>query len=74
MTPFFTTICPGEVDFEVTTYLYKPDFKDKFGELTPEEGLVLGYATKLELSDPNNSPFVEYNAKMFEALEKYRGI
>lgn len=70
---FFTGICLGDVDYEVTTYLYKGNFN--FCDLKPEEGITLGYSTRAELCDPYNSPFAEYNTKMFEALDRtYHGI
>ena len=61
--PVHTSVCKGETDYEVTTFLHigkRPHARD----LMAEEGLRLGYCTKEELCS-DWSPFAEYNQRVF---------
>lgn len=65
--PLFSDVCPGEVSYWVTTYLYTYDTI----ALKAEEGLTLNTLSRSQLSDSSISPFAEYNTKVFEALDQY---
>jgi 8-oxo-dGTP pyrophosphatase MutT (NUDIX family) len=63
-----TSVCEGEVSYEVTTFEYtKPVTLDMIGTLEPEEGLTLRFISKEELCNPANSPFSDYNKRLFAA-------
>jgi ADP-ribose pyrophosphatase YjhB (NUDIX family) len=67
--PLFSDVCPGEVTYWVTTYLYTHTY-DTY-ELKAEEGLILSTLSRNELGDPMNSPFAGYNQSVFAALDRY---
>jgi 8-oxo-dGTP pyrophosphatase MutT (NUDIX family) len=62
----YKDVCPGEVFYSVTGYSYL--WKSDFSKMIPESGLLLSWKTADELSDPEISPFAEYNKKMFASL------
>jgi 8-oxo-dGTP pyrophosphatase MutT (NUDIX family) len=65
----YTGICPGEVTYEVSTYKYIGPFSIfDIDFLETEEGLSLSTLTKSELCDPKNSPFADYNTRIFESM------
>jgi 8-oxo-dGTP pyrophosphatase MutT (NUDIX family) len=65
----FTQVCPGEVDYLTTTFVY-PDMNT--GELINvkmEAGLTCGLITEEDLCNIKLSPFAGYNKQLFESLE-----
>lgn len=69
-TPLLTAICPGEVTYWVTTYLWVGD-PVLLEELRPEAGLAMGWKSWEQLCDPTISPFAGYNAKVAAAHAEY---
>lgn len=68
--PLFCGLCPGEVDYWVTTYIWTDVDAIKDSELVPEEGLSISWKTEKELCDPSISPFADYNRRIFTALNE----
>ena len=65
----FTQVCPGEVDYLTTTFVY-PDMNfSKLGNIKMEAGLFFSLITKESLCDIKLSPFAGYNRQLFESLE-----
>lgn len=62
----FNDVCPGDVYYDVTTYLFTGDMD--FSQTKAEEGYNLGYMTSCDLCDYTFSPFSDYNRKVFKAL------
>ena len=68
--PVFKMVCRGDVDYETTGFTY-PDLSiDEISSIVPEEGLAVRFVMKEALCDPRSTPFAEYNAKLFEAVEE----
>lgn len=64
--PIYSGACYGDVNFWVTTYLYR-------GEILPdqikaEEGFEIDVKHMLLLCDHDVSPFANYNTEVFAAL------
>jgi 8-oxo-dGTP pyrophosphatase MutT (NUDIX family) len=74
--PIFCDLCVGKKDgknFWVTTFLYtKNEFSIEDVSLI-EEGLHGGALSAEELQKVEFSPFAEYNAGAFSALQKFNG-
>lgn len=67
--PLFSDVCPGEVTYWVTTYLYP--YATASGDLKAEKGLLVKAVSRRELCDPTTSPFAAYNLKAFMALDRF---
>lgn len=68
--PLHACDCTGDVDYWVTAYLWREQpIKDN--ELRPEPGLVLDWLTRDQLLNPAISPFAEYNAGLFQSLDRF---
>lgn len=61
----FTDVCKGEVDYETACYRATYDGPLLEGQ---EDGIISKWGTFDDLIE--NSPFKEYNKKLFEALSK----
>ena len=70
--PIFCGLCPGDVDYWVTTYLLKnpQGVNLKAMQYIPEEGLSIDWKSEEDLCDPNISPFALYNRRVFAALKE----
>lgn len=68
--PLFVDHCPGEDDYWVTTYLWV-DTPLRDHELDPEKGFELKWLSREQLENAAVSPFAGYNAKVFEAYDKF---
>lgn len=66
----FTAVCPGEVDYLTTTFLYPELDNSKLLEINTEEGLSYVLTTKDTLCNVDCSPFAGYNIKLFQTVEK----
>jgi 8-oxo-dGTP pyrophosphatase MutT (NUDIX family) len=65
----FTQVCPGEVDYLTTTFVY-PDMNfSALNNIKMEAGLFFSLITKEDLCDIKLSPFADYNRQLFESLE-----
>lgn len=58
--------CPGEVHYDVITYLYMGPVPS-IHQLVPEAGLHVAYLPRQFLVNPDGSPFAGYNEGVFEA-------
>jgi 8-oxo-dGTP pyrophosphatase MutT (NUDIX family) len=67
--PLFSDVCPGEVTYWVTTYLYSHTYDAN--DLKAEEGLLVSTIQHRRLVDSRYSPFAGYNLKVFQALDRY---
>jgi ADP-ribose pyrophosphatase YjhB (NUDIX family) len=67
--PLYSAVCPGDVTYWVTTYLYAYTYDPK--DLKAEEGLLVATLPVKRLRDYTYSPFAQYNADVFTALEWY---
>jgi 8-oxo-dGTP pyrophosphatase MutT (NUDIX family) len=65
----FTQVCPGEVDYLTTTFLYPNLDVSELRHIKMEEGLFFSLITKEDLCDIKLSPFADYNRQLFESLE-----
>jgi 8-oxo-dGTP pyrophosphatase MutT (NUDIX family) len=68
LSPILTAVCPGEVPYEVTTFSCSASVDLQM--LLAEPELVVGSSSEYVLTNPNLSPFAEYNKKVFEAIAK----
>jgi len=66
----FTEVCPGEVDYLTTTFIYPDLDKSKVLEINTEEGLSYMLVTKDVLCNVDYSPFANYNRNLFQAVEQ----
>lgn len=64
----YTAVCPGEVTYNVTTYLYTKE-APRYEDLIAEKGLTLYYAPLIKLTEDRISPFAEYNKGVMEAYK-----
>lgn len=69
LAPLYSGICPGEVTYWVTTYLYKLPYDPEV--LKAEEDLLIKALTLDELCDPAISPFAKYNEEVFKSITEY---
>lgn len=65
----YTAVCPGEVTYNVITYLYTKE-APRYEYLVAEPGLTLYYAPLVKLTNPAISPFAEYNKGVLDAYRK----
>jgi 8-oxo-dGTP pyrophosphatase MutT (NUDIX family) len=68
--PLFSGVCPGEVTYWVTTYLWVGD-PVLLEELCVESGLAMGWKSWVQLCDQTISPFAGYNTKVALAYAEY---
>ena len=73
LTELFADVCPGDVDFLVTTYLYTGHNINSSTILKPELEFELALMSKEDLSNPQISPFAKYNCDVFTALKSLKG-
>lgn len=65
----FTMVCPGEVDYLTTTFVY-PDLDGSCVlDIKPESGIDYQLVSKDVLCDKRYTPFADYNTALFESLE-----
>lgn len=64
----FTQVCPGEVDYQTTTYTYPDITYEVADKFVPEDGLYIGVFRKESLCDTLVSPFAAYNQELFKAI------
>jgi ADP-ribose pyrophosphatase YjhB (NUDIX family) len=67
--PLFSDVCPGEVTYWVTTYLYCHTYDA--ADLKAEEGLLVATIPNRRLVDSMYTPFAGYNLKVFQALDRF---
>lgn len=67
LVPIFTTICPGDVSYWVTTYLARDAAVTEF---KAEAGLTAQWISWNVLIDEATSPFAEYNRGVLAMLSK----
>jgi 8-oxo-dGTP pyrophosphatase MutT (NUDIX family) len=72
VTPLFTDICAGDVNYWCTTYLSEAQINP--GSLLPEEGLNLTWMWPEELCNPKYSPFANYNSRVMRAYEHFKEL
>lgn len=67
----FTQVCPGEVDYLTTTFVY-PNMgaSELLDNIKMETGLFFSLITKESLCDIKLSPFAGYNQQLFDSLEE----
>jgi 8-oxo-dGTP pyrophosphatase MutT (NUDIX family) len=64
----FAQMCPGQVDYLTTTFIY-PDLDPAVvSQLTPESGLTIGVISQEMLCNVAHSPFAGYNQDLFQWL------
>lgn len=64
----FTDVCPGEVEFETTTFLYNKANNWSFTDFIAEENSQIVASTVDKLTNTATSPFAEYNELLFKHL------
>jgi 8-oxo-dGTP pyrophosphatase MutT (NUDIX family) len=69
--PLYAGFCPGKVNYWVTTYLWMGREFPLTG-LTAEEGLVIDWLTRDELTNAGVSPFAKYNEGVFAAYDLWK--
>jgi ADP-ribose pyrophosphatase YjhB (NUDIX family) len=65
----FTQVCPGEVDYLTTTFVYPDMNASELNNIKMETGLSSGLITEEDLCNIKLSPFAGYNKQLFESLE-----
>lgn len=65
----FTQVCPGEVDYLTTTFVYPDMNVSELNNIKTEAGLTSGLITEEDLCDIRLSPFAGYNRQLFESLK-----
>lgn len=73
LVPIYTTLCPGQVPYWVTTYLATTHLPNIEHLLKPEEGLSVAWQPLVSLTDPDVCPFANYNLGVLEALLQFKG-
>jgi 8-oxo-dGTP pyrophosphatase MutT (NUDIX family) len=66
--PMYVGLCPGDVNFWVTTYAFMDPEPIHFDELVAEKGLVVEWKSEQDLCDPKLTPFAAYNVEVFKSL------
>lgn len=72
LTPIYTEICAGQVNYWCTTYLCEVAINPR--SLRPEDGLGLDWFWPEELSKRDLSPFANYNSRVFLAFNRYKEL
>lgn len=67
--PLFSTYCPGEVGYWVTTFVFTGSVIGKARML--EEGIIPIHCTEQVLCDHGMSPFANYNRGVFTAYKEF---
>lgn len=65
--PLFTSVCEGDVTFQVTTFGFFED-APLLVDLYPEAGLTLAYVDATTLTNEATSPFASYNKALLNLL------
>ena len=70
--PIYSGVAIGEVNYWVTTYLYLGEID--ILKINPEQGILAGVMTDIDLCDAELSPFWSYNCRMFEAYDNLKTV
>jgi 8-oxo-dGTP pyrophosphatase MutT (NUDIX family) len=65
----FTQVCPSEVDYLTTTFVYPDMNVGELNNIKTEAGLFFSLITEESLCDIRLSPFADYNRQLFESLK-----
>ena len=65
----YTQVCPGEVDYLTTTFIYPDMNVGELNNIKTEAGLFFSLITEESLCDIRLSPFAGYNRQLFESLK-----